>query len=342
MRTLTIISVILFIGLFSGLSSAANVVQLRENAPEYYQVVPGDTLWGIASRFLSEPWRWSEIWRMNRAQIKHPHRIYPGDIIIVEDALYGKRLRILGRKGTVRLSPQVRVEESTLRAIPSISAEKIVSFLDQPLVVERGRLDRAPVVLGASDDRVILSAGDKIYIRDLPVDQGVIWQVFRNGKALTDPDQNNRVLGYEAIYLGAVEVINFSEISTARITHSVQEILKGDRLLPLLAEKIDGYLPHTPDFSVAGRIISVYGGVNEIGENMIVALNLGSNSCIEPGHVLAVYHEHNIRSHEGKQIDLPDERVGIAMVFRVFDTVSYALIMQSTQVIKVTDAVKTP
>lgn len=342
MRTLTIISVILFIGLFSGLSSAAGDTKLRGDAPERYQVVPGDTLWGIASRFLREPWRWPEIWQMNREQIRNPHRIYPGDIIIAEDTVHGRRLRMADEKGTVRLSPRVRVEESAMQAIPSIPAEKIEPFLDQPLVIEKGKLDKAPVVLGSSDDRVILSTGDKIYIRDLPVDQGAIWQVFRSGKALTDPDQNNRILGYEAVYLGTVEITDFAAISTARVTRSVQEILKGDRLLPLSAEEIDNYLPHAPDFSVAGRIISVYGGVNEIGENMIVTLNLGSNSGIEPGHVLAVYHENDIRSHEGKQISLPDERVGLAMVFRVFDTVSYALIMQSTQVIKVTDAVKTP
>lgn len=342
MRTFMIISVILFVGLFSSSSfAAANTVQLRGDAPARYQIVPGDTLWGIASRFLKEPWRWPEIWQMNRGQIKNPHRIYPGDVVIVENTRYGKRLRIANEKGTVRLSPQIRVEESALRAIPTIAAERIKPFLDQPLVIERDRLEGAPVVLGASDDRVILSTGDKIYIRDLPTNQGLMWQVFRHGKALIDPD-SSQVLGYEAIYLGAVEVTDFADISTAKITRSVQEILKGDRLIPLLAENIDNYLPHAPNFPVNGRIISVYGGVNEIGENMIVALNLGSSKGMEPGHVLAIYHENNIRSPEGRQISLPDERVGLAMVFRVFDQVSYALIMRSTQVIKVTDAVKTP
>lgn len=342
MRLLTIISVILCINLFSALSSAAGEAKLREDAPERYQVVPGDTLWGIASRFLREPWRWPDIWQMNREEIRNPHRIYPGDIITIEDTIYGRRLRMANERGTVRLSPAIHTEKLAMRAIPSIPAEKIEPFLSQPLVIEKDRLDSAPVILGASDDRVILSTGDKIYIQDLPSDQGRIWQVFRAGKALTDPDQNNQILGYEAVYLGTVEITDFSAISTARVSRSVQEILKGDRLLPLLAERVNNYLPHAPDFPVDGRIISVYGGVNEIGENMIVTLNLGANNGIEPGHVLAVYHENDIRSHEGRQINLPDERVGLAMVFRVFDLVSYALIVQSTQAIKVTDAVKTP
>ncbi len=342
MRALTIISVILFAGLFSGLSLAAGAVGMRGDAPDRYQVVPGDTLWGIASRFLREPWRWPEIWQMNREQIKNPNRIYPGDVIVVENTPYGKRLRLADGKRTVRLSPRIRIDISAMQAIPGIPAEKIEPFLDQPLVIEKGRLDKAPVILGVSDDRVILSTGDKIYVGDLPADQGVAWQVFRNGKVLTDPDHANRVLGYEAVYLGVVEVTDFAAISTARITHSVQEILKGDRLLPLSARKIEDYLPHAPDFPVAARIISVYGGVREIGENMIVALNQGKNDGIEPGHVLAVYHEHNVWSHEGKPVSLPDERIGLAMVFRVFDAVSYALIMQSTQTIKVMDELKTP
>ena len=342
MRTLTIISVILFTSLFSGPSFATGGIGLRDDIPDRYQVVPGDTLWGIASRFLKEPWRWPEIWQMNREQIRNPHRIYPGDVIIIENTRYGKRLRMASEKGVVRLSPQIRAEESAMRAIPVIPAAKIEPFLNQPLVIEKGKLDRAPVILGASDDRVILSTGDKVYVGDLPADQGVIWQVFRNGKALIDPDYDNRILGYEAVYLGTVEITDFAAISTAKISRSVQEILKGDRLLPLSSARIDDYLPHAPDFPVTARIISVYGGVNEIGENMIVTLNQGSHDRIEPGHVLAVYRKNDIRSHEGKPVSLPDERIGLALVFRVFDTVSYALIMQSTQAIKVMDAVKTP
>lgn len=342
MRTLTIISAILFTSLFSGLPLAADEIRWQEDAPDRYQVVPGDTLWGIASRFLREPWRWPEIWQMNREQIRNPHRIYPGDVIVVENGLYGRRLRMASEKGTVRLSPRIHAEGLAMKAIPGIPAEKIEPFLSQPLVIEKSRLDKAPVILGTSDDRMIMSPGNKIYVGNMPADQGVVWQVFRNGKALIDPDHNNRALGYEAIYLGTAEITDFAEISTARISRSVQEILKGDRLLPLSATRMDDYLPHAPDFPVTARIISVYGGVREIGENMIVTLNQGSQDGIEPGHVLAVYHEHSIRSHEGKRTGLPDERIGLALIFRVFDSVSYALVMQSTQAIKVMDTAKTP
>ncbi len=342
MRILTIISVILFTSLLSDSSIKAGEIKWREDAPERYLVTPGDTLWEIASRFLRNPWHWPAIWRMNREQIKNPHRIYPGDIIVLENTVHGRHLRIAEGQSTLRLSPRVRTERSTLQAIPGIPAHKIEPFLSYPLVIEKDRLEKAPVILGSSDDRVILSAGDRVYIRDLPADQGIIWQIFRNGKVLTDPDHDNHILGYEAVYLGEVEITNFAAVSTAKVSHSVREILGGDRLLPVSVTPIDDYLPHAPDSPVTGRIISVYGGVNEIGENAIITLNQGGNKGIEPGHVLAVYRKSNIRSHEGKQIDIPDERIGLVLIFRVFDTVSYALVMQSTRAIKVTDMVKTP
>lgn len=342
MRILTIISVILFVSLFSHVPVNAGEIRLQDNAPERYVVLPGDTLWDIASRFLRDPWHWPDIWQMNQEQVKNPHRIYPGDIIVIENTAQGRRLRFDEEKATIKLSPQIRSEGLPVQAIPSILAAKIEPFLSRPLVVEKGQLDKAPVILGSSDDRVILSAGDIVYVSNLPANHDRIWQIFRSGKALTDPDQNDRILGYEAVYLGSVEVVDFATISSVKVLHSVQEILKGDRLVPAPVSTIRDYLPHAPDFPVVGRIISVYDGVNEIGENAIVTLNKGGDNGIDPGHVLAIYRKSDIRSYEGRRISLPDERIGLVFVFRVFDKVSYALVMQSTQVIKVMDAIKTP
>lgn len=342
MRILTIISVILFVSLFSNVPVSASQIRLRDSAPERYVVVPGDTLWDIASRFLKDPWHWPAIWQMNREQIKSPHRIYPGDIIVIENTAQGRWLRVSDEKVTIKLSPRIRSEELSAQVIPSIPAAKIEPFLSRPLVIEKDKLTKAPVILGSSDDRVILSAGDTVYVSGLPAAHDGIWQIFRRGKVLTDPDQNDQVLGYEAVYLGSAEIVDFAEISSARILHSVREILKGDRLVLTPVSTVSDYFPHAPGFPVVGRIISVYDGVNEIGENAIVTLNKGNDDGINPGHVLAIYRKSNIRSHEGRRIDLPDERIGLVFVFRVFEKVSYALVMQSAQVIKVMDAVKTP
>lgn len=340
-----IIALILFLSLFSVASVKAGNTLLRSDTPDRHVVVPGDTLWSIASRFLKDPWRWPEIWGFNREQIKNPHKIYPGDIIILERTAYGSRLRLADDNNelkTVKLSPQIRTEQSSLAAIPSIPAAAIEPFLSQPLVIEKDGLDIAPYIVSSSEGRYVLSTGNKAYVSGLPEDKGMTWQVFRRGKALKDPDQQDRVLGYEAIYLGNAKVDTFAKISTLTITRATEEILKGDRLVPAPDIVFNNYAPHAPDFPVTGRIVSVYGGITEIGHGDIVTLNKGENDGLEMGHVLAIYRRSQAKSLEGKTIQLPDERIGLVFVFRIFEKVAYALVVQSTGTIKVLDAVKTP
>ncbi|MCO6426804.1 MAG: peptidoglycan-binding protein LysM [Nitrosomonas communis] len=246
------------------------------------------------------------------------------------------------QKATIKLFPKMRIEKLGMPAIPTIPVNKIKPFLSQPLIIEKDALDKAPVILGSSDNRVILSVGDTIYVRDLPADKGASWQVFRAGKALMDPDDNNRILGYESVYLGDVEAKNYAPISTVKVTHSVQEILSGDRLIRSSADTFSDYVPQAPDFAIKGRIISVYGGVTEIGENAIITLNKGMQAGLKEGHVLAIYRKSEVKSPKGEVVALPDERIGLVFVFRVFDKVSYALVTQSSQAIKVLDAVQAP
>lgn len=351
----SIISTILLLSLFSVPAVQANELTLRPDSPNRYVVVPGDTLWDISSKFLRDAWRWPEIWGMNKDEVRNPHKIYPGDVILLEDTPDGKRLRIAGEKETVKLtpknshaynatklSPRIRVQQSGLGAIPSIPAAAIEPFLSQPLVIEEDGLEHAPYLLGSSDNRVILSTGDRVYARGMDAKEGPAWQIFRPGHPLHDPDQGDRILGYEATYLGNAKVTNFDDVSTIRITRSVEEILKGDRLIPSAGIIFNNYAPHAPEKPINGRIISVYGGVKELGKGSIVALNKGLEDGIEMGHVLAVFRRSYAKSLEGEIVQLPDERTGLVFIFRVFNKIAYALVMQSTQSIQVTDAVKSP
>ncbi|MCB1947762.1 MAG: LysM peptidoglycan-binding domain-containing protein [Burkholderiales bacterium] len=341
-----IISIVLCLGLLTALSAnAVDNSMLRSDVPSRYEVVKGDTLWDIAARFLKEPWRWSEIWGLNRDQLKNPHKIYPGDTIILQKTLQGNRLQLIQGKAdhrTVKLSPQIRIDQARSKAIPSIPAAVIEPFLSQPLVVEKDGLALAPYLLGTSDNRVVLSTGNTVYVANMPDNLGKAWQIFRSGKALKDPDQNNRVIGFEAEYLGNASVKVFDEISTAVITHSTQEILKGDRLVPAPGLIFNNYAPHAPETLINGRIISVYGGVTEISRGSIVTLNKGMLDGMEMGHVLAVYRRSQTRLPDGKMVELPEERTGLVFVFRVFDQLSYALVVRSTGTIKILDAVKNP
>ncbi len=318
---------------------------LRPDSPQRHVVVSGDTLWGIAARFLKDPWRWPEIWGLNRDQLKNPHQIYPGDVIVLERTLKGNRLHLVkgdGDQRTVKLSPNVRIEPVDSGAIPSIPASVIEPFLTQPLVIERDGLLQAPFLLGTSDNRVVMSAGNTVYVSNMSYDLGKAWQIFRPGKALNDPDLNNQIIGYEAEYLGNASVTVFDEISTAMITYSTQEILKGDRLVPAPGIIFNNYAPHAPVVPINGRILSVYGGVTEIAKGSIITLNKGARNGVEMGNVLAIYRRSQTRMPDGKMIALPEERSGLVFVFRVFDHVSYALVVQSKGPILIQDAVKNP
>ena len=388
-----IISVFLLVGLLCGPSANAAGVEFQSNMPDRYVVVPGDTLWDLASRFLKDPWRWPEIWGLNQEEIKNPHKIYPGDLIVLERTPDGSRLRLIrGETRVERLSPLVRLEKLEAEAIPSIPVAAIEPFLSQPLVIDKNGLENAPMVLGVSDNRVVLSKGDLVYAKDMPKDKGSSWQIFRPGKTLIDPGpdstltyasrlkeyllltnrdndaylfdewgRSGELLGYEAIYLGDAKVEKFDDVSTISIVRSVQEIFQGDRLVLAPPPVFTNYAPHAPDKDIKGRIISVYGGVTEIGQGSIVVLSKGTHDGLEIGNVLAVYSTNQSQTSDGlhvvsrsleigsligsskrEVIELPEERAGLVFVFRVFEKVSYALVMQTTQPIRILDVVQTP
>jgi LysM repeat protein len=288
---------------------------IADNAPNSYTVVKGDTLWGISGKFLKEPWRWPEIWNMNRGQIKDPHWIYPGDVItLTYDADGNPRLSIGANStgGTVKLSPQIR-SSKLAQAIPSIPEKVIGPFLTVPLVIDEGALQDAPRIVATEDERVIVGAGNRAYAAGIREEQGLKWQVFRPGKALKDPT-TLEILGYEAVYLGDARVSRFGrsaevegapipEGTSIEIIKSTQEIGRGDRLTPTVEAPVPSYSPRSPDKQVKGSVVSIVGGVEESAQYSIVVLGLGKRDGMEVGHVLAT-------SQLGKVVSTNDATVG--------------------------------
>lgn len=360
----------------------ADIVQLREDSPERYVVVKGDTLWDISARFLKDPWLWPKIWKMNRAQIKNPHLIYPGDVVVLDLTSGDPQLRLL--RETVQLEPGIRLEPLAKKAIPTIAPSVIEPFLSQPLVVEENALKQAPKILGSLDGREFIDLNINFYADKVGIDDGDNWQVFRPGKQLIDPD-SKATLGTEAIYLGDARIVKHGDPATLRITRIKQEIQANDRLIKPSDRVLNSFVPHAPEEGVTGRIISIYDGMAETGRNSIVTLNRGAADGLEEGHVLAIIRDgatlppeketgvekegyvnfdHNEdgslkRDEDGKvqirmgtrrldgstapeSIKLPAERVGLLMVFRTFEHVSYALIMQSDRPVRELDLVATP
>lgn len=343
MRRTIITLVSLLASLWVCVAAAADL-PLVESPPSQYTVKKGDTLWDISGRFLKEPWRWPDIWGMNREQIKNPHLIYPGEVIVLDYVGGQARLRKargVGVPDTVRLSPKVRIEEKA-QAIPSIPSAVIEPFLSRPLVVDKEGLAGAPTIVATENERVIVGAGNKAYVEGLDPAQGNVWQVYRPGTVLRDPE-TQEVLGYEAIYLGDARVTRGGDPATVSFVRSTQEINKGDRLVVAGDTVYPSYVPHAPDKQIKGRIMSVPGGVAEIGQNAIVTINRGTREGLEVGNVLAAYRlGDTVKAPSGKQVKLPDERNGLIFVFRVFERVSYALVVQSLEPLHINDVVQTP
>lgn len=325
--------------------------QLRSDAPDKHVVVKGDTLWDISAEFFSDPWRWPYIWGMNKDSIKDPHWIYPGDVIYLDRASGTLRIgqppppsspvNTDADRDTVKLSPKVRVERSDHDAITSIPASAIAPFLSQPLVVDPDALKNGPVLIGAREGRVLLGSGDTGFVTRLPQDKGNKWQVYRPGTTFIDPD-TKEVLGVEAIYLGNAEVSAFADVSTVVITKAVEEVNQGDHLIAPSGEAVTSYLPRAPENNISARVISVYGGVSQGGQNTIITLNKGERDGLENGHVLALYHKGEVIENKGKKYTLPDQRYGLAFIFRVFNKVSYALVMETRLPVQLLDSAKTP
>lgn len=333
----------------------SDVIRLQDNVPDRYVVVRGDTLWGIAGKFLKDPWRWPDIWKLNRDEIKNPHWIYPGEVIVLDRSGLQPELRLgdAARGDTVRLSPRVRSEDTSKEAIPSIPPRVIEPFLSRPLVIEPDGLDNAPRIIAAQADRVYLGSGDVAYvsgIKDAKLDS--LWQIYRPGKALVDPE-SQKTLGYEAVFLGDSRVTRTGEPATIQIFGAQQEIGKGDRLVAAAPITLNHYAPHAPSALIQGRIIATRGGLRETGPQNVVTLNKGRSDGLEPGHVLALLRlgRTNVETTPARKwfgadkvetTKLPDERYGVVFVFRAFERVSYALVMSASRPVLIDDVVTTP
>ena len=334
----------------------AEEAAIRDNAPDRHVVVKGDTLWDISAKFFKDPWKWPQIWGMNKDTIKDPHWIYPGDVILLDRATGTLRVAGNGTRPsaessgtvTVKLSPKYRREESEHGAIPNIPIADIVPFLNQALVIEADGLSGAPTLTATYEKHVIVASNDVFYAKGLAESKGIHWQIYRAGKTFLDPD-SKEVLGYEAVYLGDADVEKFDTTSTLRITRAVQEINTGDRLIQPPGIITSNYVPHAPEKPISARVISIYGGVAQAGQNTVITLNKGTRDGLENGHVLALYRKGETMTEKGKgffakdvHYDLPNTRYGLLFVFRTFDKVAYALVLQTTLPVELLDTAQTP
>lgn len=307
---------------------------LEPSHPQRYVVKEGDTLWDIANRFLLDPWRWPLIWRDNE-QVENPHLIYPGDLLVVTS---DHRIK------SVRLEPKVHAEPLG-RAIPTIPPHVIQPFLTGALIVEPGELEEAGHILSGVEDELILGKYTKFYARGMEDTSAKEYRLFRIGKSLRHPESGD-LLGIEGIHLGNARMdVEGGDVSKLQIISSTREIRPADRLMPITEEvPLPYYQPHAPAEQITGWIIHAPNGVNEVGQFDVVIITGGSDEGLEEGHVLKAMLHRGKRKDPvtGDEYEVPDEVSGLMMVFRVFDKLSYALIMESSRAIAIGDKYESP
>jgi hypothetical protein len=352
----------------------ADEVQVNPDSPDKYVVQKGDTLWGIAGKFLTQPWRWPEIWKGN-PQIENPHLIYPGDVVSLSyeggspvlsvaggddaggDAGAGAATAVSTGGRDVKLSPAIRSYDRG-DAVPTIRIDAIRHFLARPLVLGEGEMSGWPYVVSSFDQHLIAGEGNRIYIRGLSGSEDQRrYSIYRQGPAYKSGGQ---VIGYEAIYVGEAVIEKFGDPATAYVTQTSREVLNGDRLTPLSEKEVHSdFIPRSPAGNVEGSIISVIDGLSEIGQYQVVVLDVGSSQGVEVGNVLGVFQSGKVvadktgqkqhhplieylgaGSESGEPVTLPEEYTGVVMVFRTFDRVSYALVMEATAALNLNDAVR--
>ncbi len=365
----------LIVSLLISASAWADDIQLNPSHPDQYTVVKSDTLWDISGKFLKHPWQWPELWSHN-TQIKNPHLIYPGDtlyfsmvngkpqlnlsrsdapqpqvaapntpcVLKEQDFKHGRKDFAVSEEG--KLLPCIR-ETELKQAIRLIPIETITSFLSSPKVVDENELSNAPYVVDFAGEHIIVGTGDRVYVRSITEPKSQTYTIYRPGSAYISPD-SGETLGYEAQYIADASLQQPGDPATLVITKSDREIRIGDRIMTNAEQDIAlNFFPRPPEQSIKGNIISVLGGVSQIGRYNVVVIDKGTADGILTGHELDIYQRGDIVKDEyspvkNDRVNLPDEVAGTLMVFRPFERVSYALVMKATQALHVLDKVKTP
>jgi LysM repeat protein len=338
-------------------AKASNGPEIRNDAPNRYVVKKGDTLWGIAEKFLKDPWLWPEVWQVN-PKIQNPHLIYPGQVIGLH-YVDGKPVLILegtelpkGRPTApadksnlpvVKLGPKIRTEQIR-KSLSTLPKAAIQAFLHHPYLLGENVLDDAPYVVSSLEEHLASATHGRIYAANLEHTTLSSFVAVRRGQKYEDPETGD-TLGYEGINLGDVHLVKVGSPSTLDVLKARQEIRNGDHLVPV--EKVDldtNFYPRAPRQKVAGQIISVYQGVSKIGQYNVVVINRGEEHGLETGHILEVYQSGTVvrDPHYGDKVVLPDERAGVMLVFKPYRKISYALIMKAEREMRVLDKVISP
>lgn len=335
-----------------------NPPALKANAPNVYVVKKGDTLWDISKRFLKNPVRWPEIWASNK-HVKNPHWIFPGDRLLMCDyqgrPIIGKDEGdgcegIISRYlGSTSLQPQIRVE-SLNNTIPVIPLEHIKQWLERYTLLAPDSVQGTPYILGTADQRVLAGKGQKVYARGQGLVVGQRYAVYREAEPYVFTDANGKkytaALELQQVASG-IAVRGESDVTTLELTDSYNaEVRRGDRVLP----EYDPMLPtlfyptNAENIAAGGQIVRVLGSIGTAARHSVVTIDRGTAHGVQTGHVFSVNQKGEVVTDPKtkERVQLPGERIGQIMVFKNFDQLSYAYVLESELPIKVGAGIQAP
>ncbi|HSY09146.1 MAG TPA: LysM domain-containing protein [Steroidobacteraceae bacterium] len=333
----------------SSASSPAPV--LNPSAPKSYTVKRGDTLWGISSMFLRDPWLWPEIWYVN-PRIENPHLIYPGDVLALAYGADGRPQVQLVSGGPARLDPRLR--SSPLDgAIPTIPYSAIAAFLSRPAVLSIDQVRHSPHVLTFREEHQAGGTGHEFYVSDLNAAPNARFTVMHVGEPVRDPD-NGRMMGYQGIYTATAVITRPGNPAKGLLTDSARETLRGDLVLAVGNDTPASLTLRAPHSEVHGRIMSVIDGVRLIGQYDVVLINRGTQDGVDAGDILAIDNVGGTARDTGigedaafgfgagREVRLPNERAGTLLLFKSYDHMSYGLVVGESTTVRVADVVRNP
>jgi LysM repeat protein len=327
---------------------------VNASAPRSYTVKRGDTLWGLSNMFLRDPWLWPEIWYVN-PQINNPHLIYPGDVLTLVQGRDGSVSQIQLTRGPVaRLSPTLRNGGVNANGtVATVPYDTIRTFLSRPGIITSDEIRNAPYVMSIRDAHLVGGLNNDLYVRGSAAASGERYNVMHIGQPLYGGNSHKQV-GYMAVYAGSVQISRTGEPATARVTESAREILIGDLLVPNAPIDTAAIVPHPPAHPVDTLVVAVTDGVNLVGSYKVIALGAGSAQGLEVGHVLRAWSTAKRANDHCRRINgvydcnhdhytpLPAEIAGTLLVFKVYEQVSYALVVAVDEPVRINDHVSNP
>lgn len=349
----------------------ADVLIIKKDAPNQYVVKKGDTLWDISRMYLADPWLWPQLWEIN-PQIKNPHLIYPGDALALVYDADGKP-RLVINKAYKKLSPQGRITPKGKNAITTLPLEVIKPYITYEQAIDSDMIKTQPYILGANENTKTQTLGHILYVKgDLKLHQA--YAIYHQGAPYVDPD-TGETLASRAIYSAMARVFREGDSvngvpSSVRVESVKQEIKQGDFLLPAMeGQVLPAYFNmHRPTLPVLGKVIASPKNLREFSTMDVVVLSLGAEQHMEVGHILDIERQSptvidssrgplytedssryeklvsNISEVFGVESDedsvvwkMPKEKVGEMMIFKVYNKISYALIIKNQHPIRIGD-----